>query len=274
MPSPRRAQARRADRDRCSRGEDPRTSGRAAGVVTRTGASSTRARSPPTYIPQLLLTKLLDRDDLNDDQRRIDAYRSHSATFRMNVALSELPRFSSLPPDEDLSTSRAPSSCARPWSYMQRAYREARDTGWTRNPIISLQIPSTQDDTLAPARRPRRQPVLPALPARTAGWPELGRREGRPPPTRSSMPSTPTRRTSGPRGRPADQVAAGYRARPEHGRRRHLSTAPCTWTSSIPCARFPGLADHRMPTRGVYLCGSGAHPGGGVSGLPGTTRRR
>ena len=32
---------------------------------------------------------------------------------------------------------------------------------------------------------------------------------------------------------------------------------------------IPGLADHRMPTQGVYLCGSGAHPGGGVSGLPG-----
>ncbi len=31
----------------------------------------------------------------------------------------------------------------------------------------------------------------------------------------------------------------------------------------------PGHADHRMPIPGVYLCGSGAHPGGGVSGIPG-----
>ena len=32
---------------------------------------------------------------------------------------------------------------------------------------------------------------------------------------------------------------------------------------------IPCLADHRMPTKGVYLCGSGAHSGGGVNGLPG-----
>ena len=32
---------------------------------------------------------------------------------------------------------------------------------------------------------------------------------------------------------------------------------------------IPGMADHRMSAKGVYLCGSGAHPGGGVSGLPG-----
>ncbi len=31
----------------------------------------------------------------------------------------------------------------------------------------------------------------------------------------------------------------------------------------------PGHADYRMPVAGLYLCGSGAHPGGGVSGLPG-----
>ena len=31
----------------------------------------------------------------------------------------------------------------------------------------------------------------------------------------------------------------------------------------------PGWADHRTPIKGLYLCGAGCHPGGGVSGLPG-----
>jgi len=37
---------------------------------------------------------------------------------------------------------------------------------------------------------------------------------------------------------------------------------------------MPGHASYRMPVSGVYLCGSGAHPGGGVSGLPGHNAAR
>ena len=37
---------------------------------------------------------------------------------------------------------------------------------------------------------------------------------------------------------------------------------------------IPGYADYRMPVSGVYLCGSGAHPGGGVTGLPGRNAAR
>ena len=35
-----------------------------------------------------------------------------------------------------------------------------------------------------------------------------------------------------------------------------------------------GNANYRMPVRGLYLCGSGAHPGGGVTGLPGRNAAR
>jgi len=35
-----------------------------------------------------------------------------------------------------------------------------------------------------------------------------------------------------------------------------------------------GYADYRMPVRNLYLCGSGAHPGGGVSGNPGRNAAR
>ena len=36
----------------------------------------------------------------------------------------------------------------------------------------------------------------------------------------------------------------------------------------------PGYADYRMPVKGLYLCGSGGHPGGGVSGCPGHNAAR
>jgi phytoene dehydrogenase-like protein len=35
-----------------------------------------------------------------------------------------------------------------------------------------------------------------------------------------------------------------------------------------------GHADYRAPLRGLYLCGAGAHPGGGVTGIPGHNAAR
>ena len=35
-----------------------------------------------------------------------------------------------------------------------------------------------------------------------------------------------------------------------------------------------GFARYRMPVEGLYLCGSGAHPGGGVTGVPGRNAAR
>ena len=66
----------------------------------------------------------------------------------MNVALSELPRFTSLPEPGDHLTAgiiMAPSL-----DYMDRAYTSARTEGWSREPIIEMLIPSTLDDSLAP----------------------------------------------------------------------------------------------------------------------------
>ncbi len=73
---------------------------------------------------------------------------AESATFRMNVALSELPRFTSLPGPGDHLT--AGIIVAPSLGYMDRAYTSARTEGWAREPIVEMLIPSTLDDSLAP----------------------------------------------------------------------------------------------------------------------------
>ncbi len=240
----------------------------ARGVVTEDGREFHARTIAANLHPQLLLTKLLDRDVLSDDQqRRIDAYRSHSATFRMNVALAELPRFTSLPEDEDFHFKGAIELCPS-LGYMQNAYREARDQGWTRQPIVSMQVPSTQDDTLAPPGGhvaslfcQHFQRELP----HNQSWDEvkeiaadaiIDAIDVHAPNFKASVVG---RQIKSPLDIERDLRMVG-------GDIFHGTLHLDQFYAMRP---IPGLADHRMPTKGVYLCGSGAHPGGGVSGLPG-----
>ncbi|MEM9758616.1 MAG: NAD(P)/FAD-dependent oxidoreductase [Pseudomonadota bacterium] len=242
--------------------------GAARGVVTEDGREFHARTIAANLHPQLLLTRLLDKGKLPEEaQRRIDAYRSHSATFRMNVALSELPRFSSLPADEDFHFKGAIELCPS-LGYMQNAYREAKADGWTRKPIISMQVPSTQDDSLAPPGGhvaslfcQHFQRELP----HGQGWDQVKDSvadsiveaiDAHAPNFKASVLG---RQIKSPLDIERDLSMVG-------GDIFHGALHLDQFYSMRP---IPGLADHRMPTRGVYLCGSGAHPGGGVSGLPG-----
>jgi phytoene dehydrogenase-like protein len=151
---------------------------------------------------------------------------------------------------------------------MQNAYREAKDSGWSSRPIISLQIPSTQDDTLAPPGGhvaslfcQHFQRHLP----NGQHWDEVRENvadqvinaiDEHAPNFRSSIVG---RQIKTPLDIERDLNMVG-------GDIFHGALHLDQFYSMRP---IPGIAGYRMPTRGVYLCGSGAHPGGGVSGLPG-----
>ena len=77
-------------------------------------------------------------------------WKCGSGTFRMNVALSELPSFTALPGHELADHHTAGIILAPTLAYMDRAYDDARKFGWSREPIVEMLIPSTLDDTLAP----------------------------------------------------------------------------------------------------------------------------
>src|SRR3569833_2670232 len=123
---------------------------RAVGVVLENG-STIRAKYVAANVnPKLLYTRLVAADALPADfLARIRHWKNGSGTFRMNVALDRLPSFPALPGEGDHLSSGiilAPSL-----DYMDRAYLDARVHGWSREPVVEMLIPSTLDDTLAPA---------------------------------------------------------------------------------------------------------------------------
>jgi len=122
--------------------------GRAAGVVA--GGRAWRAKQVVAGVnPKLLFDKMVPRGAVEPEvERRMTNWKCESATFRMNVALSELPKFTVLPKRGNHLTAgiiMAPSL-----AYMDRAFVDASRDGWTQNPIIEMLIPSTLDPGLAP----------------------------------------------------------------------------------------------------------------------------
>ncbi|HEX8570028.1 MAG TPA: NAD(P)/FAD-dependent oxidoreductase [Caulobacteraceae bacterium] len=269
-------------RSAASRGTDIRTNaavrellvekGRATGAVLE-GGEVLRARAVVSNLhPQLTFLKLLDGGVLPPDFReRMRRYRSGSGTFRMNVALSELPRFSSLPEPGDHLTAgiiMAPSL-----AYMDRAYMDARTHGWSKQPIVEMLIPSTLDDSLAPAGRHVAslfcQHVAPELPD-ARSWDDhrdevadlmIDTVDGYAPGFRASVVGrqalTPLdlERTFGLVG----------------GDIFHGALSLDQMFSARPAL---GHGDYRSPVPGLYMCGSGTHPGGGVTGAPGHNAAR
>jgi phytoene dehydrogenase-like protein len=241
--------------------------GRAVGVVCDNG-ETIRARAVISNLnPKLLFQKLVDPAHLPQDFRsRIDSYRVGSGTFRMNVALSELPRFSCLPGAGDHMT--AGIIIAPSLAYMDRAFTDARARGWSENPVVEMLVPSTLDDTLAPKGAHVAslfcQHVAPVLP-NGASWDD--HREA----VADLMIATVERYAPG----FAASVVARQILSPLDLERIFGLTGGDIMHGRLELdqlfAARPvlGHGDYRMPLAGLYICGSGTHPGGGVTGAPG-----
>ena len=251
--------------------------GRATGVVLEDGEAISARRVVANVNPKLLFGSLVAAEHLDADFRaRIDGYRCGSGTFRMNVALSALPDFSCLPGSSAQPHHGSGIIVAPSLAYMERAYFDAKLYGWSRAPIVEMLIPSVVDDSLAPPgmhvaslfcqhANPRLSDLLPGH-----TWDDH-RDE-----VANLMLAT------------VDAVAPNFR-RSVVGRRVlspldlerefgltggdifHGALALDQLFSARPVL---GNADYRMPIKGLYLCGAGAHPGGGVTGIPGRNAAR
>jgi len=224
--------------------------------------------------PRRLYLKLMDEHVLDPDfVRRIRGYKCGSATFRMNVALSELPDFTCLPgrnlqPHHQSGIIIAPSL-----AYMEQAYFDARTYGCSRAPIIEMLIPSTVDSTLAPPGRHVAslfcQHFAYDLP-KGLDWD--GIRESAADHVLDTVSRFAPNFKSAVLGR---RILSPVDLEREFGLTGGDIFHGALTLDQLWSARpVLGHADYRAPVRGLYLCGAGTHPGGGVSGLPGHNAAR
>ncbi len=247
--------------------------GSAASVSLEDGRELGAAIIASNLNPSLLFKKLIDPSELDADfRKRIAGYKNGSGTFRMNVALSELPDFTCLPGKQAGVHHGSGIVIAPSLDYMDRAYLDARRDGWSAAPIVEMLIPSTLDDSLAPAGQHVAslfcQQFAPVLSGRS--WADA-REEAA-----DKIIATVTEH--------APNFAASVLGR--------MCLAPTDLEEKFGLvggdimhgnmsldqlwAMRPvlGHGSYRAPIKGLYMCGSGTHPGGGVSGMPGHNAAR
>ena len=247
---------------------------RAVGVVTAGGETIRAAAVVSNLNPKLLYQKLLPGGCLPAEFReRIERWRCGSGTFRMNVSLAELPDFTCLPGKTPADHHTAGIIIAPTLSYMENAYFDARSKGWSRKPIVEVVIPSTLDETLAPPGRHVAslfcQHVAPQLPNGDS-W-DLHRET-----VADLMIDT------------VNAYAPNFRAA-VLGRQINspldlertfglvggdIFHGALSLDQMFSARPMLGYGNYRGPLRGLYMCGAGTHPGGGVTGAPGHNAAR
>jgi len=148
---------------------------KAVGVKLADGRDVFASRVISNLNPKLLFGKLVAEDAQPESFRNhMTQWACGSGTFRMNVALSELPSFSALPGKVLGDHHTAGIVIAPTLTYMDQAYLDARTHGWSKKPIVEILIPSTLDDSLCAKRCACRKPLLPACCTRIAEWCIMG----------------------------------------------------------------------------------------------------
>ena len=250
--------------------------GKAVGVALADGRELRASTIASNLNPKLLYTKLVERGQLDDDTaQRIDRYRCGSGTFRMNVALSQLPDFTAMPGAQAQPHHSSGILIGPSLRYFEQAYFDAKskqyNAGWARKPIVEVVISSTLDDSLAPAGQHVAslfcQQVNPDV---DGGW------DAHRDTVAKLMIDTVTEYAPN-----FARSVIGYEAlSPLDLERRiglvggdifHGALGPDQMFSARPLL---GQGHYRGAFKNLYLCGSGTHPGGGVTGLPGRNAAR
>ena len=223
--------------------------------------------------PKISFLKLMDPADVDTDFRsEIEKIKIQGCSFKINLALDRLPDFtaypgSSLGPQHKTTIHICPSM-----DYVDRGWEDAAAGMPSENPLIEITIPTAYDDSIAPPGKHIMCIFAQYAPykLRDGDWDTL-------------KDAFADRCIAA-----VEEYAPGFRNAIIH--RQVISPLDMERDYSLTGGNIfhgdmtvdqlffmrpaPGWAQYRTPVQGYYLCGSGAHPGGGVMGAPGYNAAR
>jgi phytoene dehydrogenase-like protein len=223
--------------------------------------------------PKLTFCDLLEPALLPDAfLTAIRRFKSRSGTVKVNLALGELPRFKGLPEADSALASRSFIQLCHSMEYLERAFDDAKYGRPSAGPYSDGVIPSVVDDSLAPAGKHLMSCFTQYVPA---SWSER--------PHQQELDSYADRVVEGyarfapnlPSAIEHREVIGPYEMETEYGLvGGNIMHGDLTLDQLFSFRPVAGYADYRTPIKRLYLCGSGTHPGGGISGINGRNAAR
>ena len=214
----------------------------------------------------------MDRHDLPDAfYQRVQNFKIRGSSGKLNIALDGLPSFPALPEGSSLMHSDMHFSDSM--ERMERAYDDWKDGTWSRDPYIDMVIPTLNDPTMAPPGKHFMSCFVQYCPHKLEGrdWtPEEKQQFGQ---------------------TVIDQIAnysPDFKDLILHVEIRtpqdieaeigitegNIFHGELTMDQLLFNRPIPGYAQYRAPVKGLYMCGSSTHPGGGVMAAPGANAAR
>ncbi len=248
--------------------------GRAQGVVLENGDELRSRIVASSADPKHTYLKLVDSEHLGDEfVEDIRKFKIQGSSIKVNLALGELPNWTCLPgTDPKAPQHQAMIEISPSMEYLERAFDDLKYGRPSQRPFIDANIASVVDDSLAPEGKHVMSCFVQYGPyhLKEGTWPEIREKVGDividtlaeyAPNLKSAI--------------IARDVLTPWDLEQQYG----LTEGNIFHGEITPDQLFflrpaPGWADYRSPVRGLYLCGSGAHPGGGVMGGPGMNASR
>ena len=243
--------------------------GRATGVETESGERFDSLMVISNADPKTTLMKLIGAKHAETGfARRVSHLRAKGNAAKLHLALDGLPTIEGLSrKDYAERLVIAPDE-----HYVERAFNPAKYGESSPNPVVEITFPSFRDETLAPTGKHVMSAVVQYAPyALKGGWNDEAKAafmKAIIDTLSKYMPDIEQRITSSELLTPAD-IEKEFRITGGHWHHGELALDQFLFVRPVASA-----AQYAMPLEGLYLCGAGTHPGGGVSGAAGRNAAR
>jgi phytoene dehydrogenase-like protein len=236
---------------------------RVTGVRLESGAEISADIVVSNADPKTTLLRLLGARHLETEfARRVHNIRMHGYAAKLHLALSDLPQFGGVA-TEHLGERLL---IAPDLEYIEHAFNPAKYREYSERPVLEITLPSMHDASLAPTGQHVLSAVVQYAPYDLAGGWDANRER-----FREVVLSALERFAPGLRR----QVVAAELLTPLDIEREfritggHWHHGELTLDQFMMLRPVPGAQQYVMPVRGLYMCGAGCHPGGGVMGTAG-----